>query len=57
MANNKQTKFEKWRQNSAALVIALLCLFTAVINWDENWIMTGVLLAVSSYAERLRFLM
>lgn len=44
MSNKKNSKLEKWRENYAALSVAIICLYSAVISWGDNWFMSALLL-------------
>ena len=43
MSNKKNSKLEKWRENHAALAVALGCLYSVVISWGDNWFMSALL--------------
>lgn len=43
LSNESSSKLEKWRAKYAALVIALGCLYSVIIGWGENWILTSIL--------------
>ncbi|MGE7023731.1 hypothetical protein [Solibacillus cecembensis] len=43
MSNKNNSKLEKWRNNYAALVVAISCLCSVVVSWGENWFMSALL--------------
>lgn len=43
MSIKKISKLEKWRENYAALAVALGCLYSAVVSWGDNWFMSALL--------------
>ncbi|MFF5996917.1 hypothetical protein AAGS61_19585 [Lysinibacillus sp. KU-BSD001] len=43
MSNSKQSKLERWRAKYAALLVALGCLYSFIVNWGDNWFLTGVM--------------
>lgn len=43
LSNKSSSKLEIWRARYAALAIALGCLYSVIINWGENWILTSIL--------------
>lgn len=43
MSNGSSSKSKKWRAKYGALVIALTCLCSLIISWENNWILTGIL--------------
>ncbi|WP_044022232.1 hypothetical protein [Bacillus sp. SG-1] len=45
MNTEKETsKFNKWREKYSALIIALVCLNVAIMQWGDNWLLTGILI-------------
>lgn len=43
MSNKKNSKLEKWRENYAALTVAIACLCSAIVSWGNNWFMSVLL--------------
>lgn len=43
LSRENPSKLDKWRENYAALVVSLACLYSVINSWGNNWILTGVL--------------
>ncbi|MGN7479119.1 hypothetical protein ACTHOQ_14835 [Solibacillus silvestris] len=44
--NKKEiSNLKKWRENYAALIVAMSCLYSAVESWGDNWFMAALLSA------------
>ena len=45
MRDQKTSKLKKWRAKYASLAVAIGCLYSVVVSWGENWLMTTLLSA------------
>lgn len=43
MSYKSPSKLNKWRAKYGALAVALGCLYSLVMNWGNNWVLTGIL--------------
>ncbi|XQY92890.1 hypothetical protein ACNRWW_05595 [Metabacillus sp. HB246100] len=43
MSNANSSKVEKSRMKYSALITTLVCLYSVVISWGHNWILTSIL--------------
>ncbi len=43
MSNGKVSKLEKWRAKYAASITALACLYSVIVRWGDNGVLTAVL--------------
>ena len=43
MTKGKTSKLEKWRAKYAASITGLACLYSVVVSWGDNWLLTAIL--------------
>lgn len=41
MGDENPSRLDKWRGKYGALVVTLLCLYSLITNWGDNWILVG----------------
>ncbi|APH05818.1 hypothetical protein A9C19_14350 [Bacillus weihaiensis] len=43
LSNANSSKVEKWRMKYSALITMLVCLYSVLISWGDNWVLTSIL--------------